>query len=69
MGLPPIDLPYFHENGFARLKCRVTGLTFWSRNHSRDTCGDTPEDEYTFIGSPLISGYPERGKALKDRMR
>ena len=69
MGLPAIDLPYFHEQGFVRLQCRVTGLYFWSRDHSRETCGDTSEDEYTFIGEPLISGFPERGKDLKDRMR
>ena len=69
MSLPAVDLPYFHEQGFVRLQCRVTGLHFWSREHDRTTCGDTSEDEYTFIGNPLIAGFPERGKSLKDRMR
>ena len=64
-----VDIPFFHEAGFERRACRVTGLWFWSRDSDRQTCGDTVEDEYTFIGNPLISGFPERGRALKDRMR
>lgn len=69
MGLPPLDLPYFLDNGFSRLQCRVTGTSFWCRDGSRTTCGDTTEDEYTFIGTPLIGGFSETGKALKDSMR
>ncbi|MDE0707417.1 MAG: alanine--tRNA ligase [Candidatus Poseidoniales archaeon] len=64
-----IDIPYFHEQGFVRKVCRVTNLWFWTRDHSRETSGDTTEDEYTFIGAPIIDGYPQRGKALKDAMR
>lgn len=69
MELPPIDLAVFHENGYVRRQCRVTDLWFWTTDGERDTCGDTEEDEYTFIGSPIIAGFPERGRALKDRMR
>ena len=69
MGLPPIDLSVFHDNGYVRKQCRVTGLWFWSTDLDRDTCGDTSEDEYTFIGKPLISGFSSRGKELKDSMR
>ena len=69
MGLPPIDLSVFHDNGYIRKQCRVTGLWFWTTVQDRDTCGDTSEDEYTFIGKPLISGFPMRGKELKDSMR
>ena len=69
MVMAPIDLAVFHENGYIRKQCRVTGLWFWTSNHDRDTCGDTSEDEYTFIGSPLISGFDMRGKELKDAMR
>ena len=36
---------------------------------SRSTSGDTNADPYTFIGSPIIDGYPMRGKDLKDAMR
>jgi len=59
----------FHENGYVRKQCRVTNLWFWTTDQSRDTCGDTSEDEYTFIGKPLIQGYEMRGKDLKDSMR
>ena len=69
MGLPPIDLKVFHDNGYTRKECRVTGLWFWTCDPERDTCGDTEEDEYTFIGAPIISGYDMRGRELKDSMR
>jgi len=69
MSLPAIDLPVFHEHDFHRKKCRITGLWFWTTDDSRDTCGDTHEDEYTFIGQPLIPSFPQRGRALKDAMR
>jgi alanyl-tRNA synthetase len=69
MALPPIDLAVFHDNGFVRKQCRVTDLWFWTTDAERTTCGDTSEDEYTFIGAPLIDGFEQRGKALKDTMR
>ena len=69
MAFGDIDIPYFHEQGFVRKVCRVTDLWFWTRDTSRETSGDTTEDEYTFIGVPIIQGYPQRGKALKDAMR
>ena len=69
MGLPPIDLEVFHQNGYTRRQCRVTGLWFWSCDADRDTCGDTEEDEYTFIGAPIIDGFAQRGRELKDIMR
>ena len=69
MSLPPIDLAVFHDNGYVRKQCSVTSLWFWTCDEARETCGDTPEDEYTFIGAPLIEGFQQRGKALKDAMR
>ena len=69
MAFGDIDIPFFHEQGFVRKICRVTNLWFWTRDSSRETSGDTTEDEYTFIGAPIISGYAQRGKALKDAMR
>lgn len=69
MSLPPIDLDVFRENGYVRKQCRVTSLWFWTSDAQRETCGDTSEDEYTFIGAPLIAGFEQRGKALKDAMR
>ena len=69
VSLPPINLKVFHENGYFRKQCRVTNLWFWTCDHDRDTCGDTEEDEYTFIGAPIIEGFPQRGRELKDAMR
>ena len=69
MSLPAIDLAVFHENGYVRRQCRITDLWFWTNDDNRTTCGDTHEDEYTFIGKPLIAGFEQRGKALKDAMR
>ena len=69
LGLPPIDLQVFHDNGYTRRQCRVTDLWFWTCDAQRETCGDTEEDEYTFIGAPIIAGYEQRGRELKDLMR
>ncbi len=69
MGLPPIELDVFTENGYFRRQCTVSGLWFWTCDQTRETCGDTEQDEYTFIGKPIISGFSERGRALKDSMR
>lgn len=69
LSLPPIDLQVFHDNGYTRRQCRVTELWFWTCDAQRETCGDTEEDEYTFIGAPIIAGYQQRGRELKDLMR
>lgn len=69
MGLPAIELQVFKDNGYFRKQCRVTQLWFWTCDESRDTCGDTEEDEYTFIGNPIIKGYSMLGRELKDSMR
>ena len=69
MAFGDIDIPYFHEQGFVRKVCKVTNLWFWTRDDTRETSGDTTEDEYTFIGAPIISGFSQRGKPLKDAMR
>ncbi|MAR46487.1 MAG: alanine--tRNA ligase [Euryarchaeota archaeon] len=69
LSLPPIDLAVFHEHGYVRRQCQITNLWFWTCDEDRTTCGDTHEDEYTFIGKPLIGGFDQRGKALKDSMR
>ena len=64
-----VHIPFWEDSGHFRRTCSVTGLYFWTRDSSRTTSGDTNEDPYTFIGSPIIDGYPMRGKALKDAMR
>ena len=69
MAFGEIHIPYWEEAGFIRRTCRVTDQFFWSRDPVRETCGDSIEDPYTFIGKPIIEGFPMRGKALKDAMR
>ena len=61
LSLPAIDLAVSHDNGYVRRQCRITNLWFWTNDESRTTCGDTHEDEYTFIGKPLIAGFEQRG--------
>jgi len=64
-----IHIPYWEEAGFIRQTCRVTNQFFWTRDSDRETCGDSVEDSYTFIGKPIIEGFSMRGKELKDTMR
>lgn len=64
-----VHIPFWEDSGHHRKTCSVTGLYFWTRDESRTTSGDTNEDPYTFIGSPIIDGFPMKGKVLKDAMR
>ena len=64
-----IDPTLFESMGYIRKKCTVSGLWFWTSDAQRETCGDTNQDEYTFIGNPLIKGFSSRGRELKDEMR
>ena len=69
MAFGEIEIPFWEESGHKCRTCRVTGARFWSRDDDRTTCGDTTEDPYTFVGNPIISGFPSKGKELKDSMR
>ncbi|MGC8817054.1 MAG: alanine--tRNA ligase [Candidatus Hadarchaeum sp.] len=42
----------FRQEGFERKKCPKCGRIFWTLDPERSTCGDTPCDEYSFIGNP-----------------
>ncbi len=42
----------FKRGGFERRQCQSCGRTFWTPESGRKTCGDTPCDEYAFIGNP-----------------
>jgi len=64
-----LDLQVLRDRGYERKICHASGLPFWSSDPDRTTSGDTVEDEYTFIGQPIIQGWSERGLALKNRMR
>ncbi len=52
------ELRFFLENGFTRGQCPTCGRFYWSQGR-HDNCGETPCQEYLFIGdSPM-------GKRLK----
>ncbi|MFB6183925.1 MAG: alanine--tRNA ligase [Haloarculaceae archaeon] len=45
-------LEYFEEEGFHRKECTECGAHFWTRDESRETCGEPPCEEYGFIDDP-----------------
>ena len=69
MAFGDVYIPFWEESNHFRKTCSVTGLYFWTRDENRTTSGDTHEDPYTFIGSPIIDGFDIAGKNLKDSMR
>ncbi|WP_297418713.1 alanine--tRNA ligase [Thermococcus sp.] len=54
----------FKEEGWIRKQCPKCGKFFWTLDPDRETCGDPPCDEYSFIGKP---GIPR--KYTLDEMR
>lgn len=64
-----VEIPFWKESGHVCKTCIITGSRFWTRDQSRETCGDSTEDPYTFIGEPIIDGFRVLGKELKDAMR
>ena len=69
MSFGEVHIPFWEESGHVCKECSVTGARFWTRDENRNTCGDSIEDQYTFIGQPIITGYQMRGKRLKDVLR
>jgi alanyl-tRNA synthetase len=47
------ELEFFTSNGFQRKQCKSCGKFYWTLGN-RDTCGEAPCVEYTFIGNPLF---------------
>ena len=47
-------LQYFLENGLTRKICKKCGSAFWTRDPSREICGDAPCEPYNFIGNPIF---------------
>ena len=46
------ELQYFEDEGFHRLECSACGDHFWTLDGSRETCGEPPCAEYSFIDEP-----------------
>jgi len=60
--LPSLDgefqLSFFRENGFSRRKCEICGVHYWTQNAKSSNCGDSPCQQYLFIGnSPAKRSY------------
>ena len=55
------------ELGFTKKTCITCGNDFWSIG-DRDTCGDAPCDEYTFIGNPATTKKFDLNKIQKTFM-
>ncbi|MCJ7742024.1 MAG: alanine--tRNA ligase-related protein, partial [Methanoregula sp.] len=51
------QLEYFKAQGLTRRICKWCGSAFWTRNSSRESCGDAPCEPYTFIGKPVFNTY------------
>jgi alanyl-tRNA synthetase len=47
-------LDYFEEEGFVRKECPDCGDFFWTRDESRENCGEPPCAEYAFINNPSL---------------
>ena len=48
------QLDYFKSQGFVRKICKACGSAFWTRDPSREICGDAPCEPYNFIGNPIF---------------
>lgn len=48
------EVEIFQEENFHKKECSECGRAFWTQDPDRQTCGDTPCDEYSFIGDPPI---------------
>ncbi len=51
------QLDYFKTNGMVRKICKSCGSAFWTRDSSRDICGDAPCEPYNFIGNPVFAPH------------
>lgn len=51
------ELEYFKSQGFVRKICTKCGSVFWTRDPSRETCGDAPCEPYAFIGNPVFKPH------------
>ncbi|WEL18689.1 Alanyl-tRNA synthetase [Halorhabdus sp. SVX81] len=55
-------LEYFEEHGFHRKECVECGDHFWTLDDARETCGEPPCDEYSFIDDPGFDEAFELGE-------
>ncbi len=51
------QLEYFKTQGLTRKVCKKCGSAFWTRDKSREICGDAPCEPYSFIGKPVFRAH------------
>jgi len=51
------QLEYFKTQGLTRKVCKSCGSAFWTRDSSREICGDAPCEPYNFIGNPIFKTH------------
>jgi alanyl-tRNA synthetase len=51
------QLDYFKTHGLTRKICKSCGDAFWTRDPSREICGDAPCEPYNFIGNPVFKPH------------
>jgi alanyl-tRNA synthetase len=51
------QLDYFKTQGFTRKICKSCGSAFWTRDATREICGDAPCEPYNFIGNPVFKPH------------
>ena len=51
------QLEYFKNQGLTRKICKSCGLAFWTRDSTREVCGDAPCEPYNFIGNPVFKTH------------
>ncbi|WP_042705745.1 alanine--tRNA ligase [Methanomicrobium mobile] len=51
------QLDYFKSQGLVRKICKKCGTAFWTRDPSREVCGDAPCVPYSFIGDPVFKPH------------
>ncbi len=51
------QLEYFKTQGLTRKVCKSCGSAFWTRDSSREICGDAPCEPYNFIGNPVFNTH------------
>lgn len=59
----------FDELGFERKQCTECNQWFWTLDKDRTTCGDSPCDEYSFIGNPITSKKYTYNEMVKEFRR
>jgi len=51
------QLEYFKTQGLTRKVCKSCGSAFWTRDSTREVCGDAPCEPYNFIGNPVFATH------------